>query len=346
MSLQLSSVDVDRLKRAVQILVAPLDYPDADAWRRAANTELRDLLDADSAGFLLPDSGSLYLYSSEHDPVALSRYPDFLPPDLSDGRSIFAAMASKRVGTLENTYGHDWPRYLRSEYYNEYAGANGAHDTLAAMLPLEEAGAAGLQFWHEHPTRRKFGAREVTLLEIVYPALRAGILTHLRFRQNRANLFEMIDRIGDAFFVFDGHHTLQHQSPSATDLLRTEPECDKLLNEISRAATLLGETSIATASNEYRIRCFTHGKEAELLTDATVERVHSALPCDDALAGRYGLTKAEAKVARLIAVGKTNGDIAGQLFISVHTVKRHVEKILMKMSARSRSDIRALISSR
>ncbi len=98
------------------------------------------------------------------------------------------------MNTLERTYGSDFDLYLRSEYYNEYAGANEAHDNLYAFVADSEFGIAGLQFWHQHPTRRKFTDREVAVLGIVRPALRAGVQTHLRLSGQRSRTAERRDR--------------------------------------------------------------------------------------------------------------------------------------------------------
>jgi len=51
----------------------------------------------------------------------------------------------------------------------------------------------------------------------------------------------------------------------------------------------------------------------------------------------HGLTGRELQVLRLIAAGKSNRDIAEALFISEHTVARHVQNIFAKLSVSSRA---------
>ena len=53
------------------------------------------------------------------------------------------------------------------------------------------------------------------------------------------------------------------------------------------------------------------------------------------------LTTREIDVLRLMADGKTNGDIARLLFVSQGTVKFHVKNILRKMQASNRADASA-----
>ena len=51
----------------------------------------------------------------------------------------------------------------------------------------------------------------------------------------------------------------------------------------------------------------------------------------------HGLTARELEVLRLVAAGKTNRDIAGELVLSEHTVARHVQNIFTKLRVSSRT---------
>jgi DNA-binding NarL/FixJ family response regulator len=54
-----------------------------------------------------------------------------------------------------------------------------------------------------------------------------------------------------------------------------------------------------------------------------------------------GLSERETEVARLVAQGLTNRQIAGRLFISERTAENHVQHILAKLGFASRSQIAA-----
>jgi len=60
----------------------------------------------------------------------------------------------------------------------------------------------------------------------------------------------------------------------------------------------------------------------------------------DALAA---LTGRELEVAQLIALGRSNSDIAHEMALSIFTVKNHVSQILGKLKVRSRTQIAAII---
>jgi DNA-binding CsgD family transcriptional regulator/tetratricopeptide (TPR) repeat protein len=50
------------------------------------------------------------------------------------------------------------------------------------------------------------------------------------------------------------------------------------------------------------------------------------------------LTAREAEILRLVALGRTNKEIAAELIISVHTVERHIQNAYRKIDARNRAD--------
>ena len=58
-------------------------------------------------------------------------------------------------------------------------------------------------------------------------------------------------------------------------------------------------------------------------------------------AGGTGLSRRELEVVRLLAVGRTNREIAQELFLSTRTVDMHVRNILRKLDCRSRTEVAA-----
>jgi ATP/maltotriose-dependent transcriptional regulator MalT len=62
----------------------------------------------------------------------------------------------------------------------------------------------------------------------------------------------------------------------------------------------------------------------------------------DAPAG-LGLSRAELAVARLVATGLTNKEVAGQLYVSVKTVEYHLRNCFMKLDIASRRELTALL---
>lgn len=364
MSITLSTADLEQLRRAVEVLVSPLDHSHVDHWRSAVNRQLKELLYADSAGFLLPMSEALMVYSEEHDPDELASYPDLAPPDLSDGTPLWAQGIRSGVDTLANLYGRDYDRYLGSEYYNDYAGANGAHDTLFSVFSLggmDARGTASLQLWHARPDGRLFGERETALLRLLFPAFRAGVETQVRWGRERSDLLNTLDGLGQAALVCDRSGRLVHMTPALTSTLEADPDVlhlrDQLLfvaQEVLRCAGTHGGCGgsppgvpvrdVSTRSARYRLTgCLYGGSAAGGTTVAVValERRTPALRSEEELRTAFSLTRAEVRVALLLAERKSNAEIAQSLFISPHTARRHTERILQKMNVHSRSEVGA-----
>jgi DNA-binding NarL/FixJ family response regulator len=56
------------------------------------------------------------------------------------------------------------------------------------------------------------------------------------------------------------------------------------------------------------------------------------------------LTECEREIARLIAAGASNPEIAQRLFVSRKTVERHVSNVLRKVGVRNRAELAARAS--
>jgi DNA-binding NarL/FixJ family response regulator len=65
---------------------------------------------------------------------------------------------------------------------------------------------------------------------------------------------------------------------------------------------------------------------------------NGASSVDTELQRRYGLTRREVEVARLLAQGKSNSAIAAELDISAHTARHHTQHVLSKLNVHSRAE--------
>ncbi|MFF0523795.1 response regulator [Actinomadura nitritigenes] len=87
------------------------------------------------------------------------------------------------------------------------------------------------------------------------------------------------------------------------------------------------------------VRMVAHGDS--LLFPAAIRELaaaHGPSPAGGRAARWHGeLTEREADVLRLVAKGRSNAEIAGELFVSPQTVKTHVGNILAKLQARDRT---------
>jgi DNA-binding NarL/FixJ family response regulator len=79
------------------------------------------------------------------------------------------------------------------------------------------------------------------------------------------------------------------------------------------------------------------------LTVRLLERTRTAGADRPTVPGVADLTDRELEVARLVARGRTNAEIATELFISLGTVKSHLASIQARLGARNRVEIAARI---
>jgi DNA-binding NarL/FixJ family response regulator len=81
---------------------------------------------------------------------------------------------------------------------------------------------------------------------------------------------------------------------------------------------------------------------AEPVESSRVTTFAGTPPAASGVAVRFGLTPREIEVLHLLAQRLTDREIADALFLSQHTVGRHVQNILGKLDVRNRREAGAL----
>jgi DNA-binding CsgD family transcriptional regulator len=357
MSVRLSSRDLAQLRRATQVLLSPLRYDSVDAWRRDVNRELRLLVGADSMGFLLPVADGRPVYSEEIPADTLAPFPELLPPSLADGTPAWQRAIELGVVTLEVVYGDDVGRYFSSAYYHEFALPGGAAQSISVAMPIGDvtpAGAASVQGWRERGSRARFGERELALLRLVEPAFRAGVEGWLSFGGRAGALVRTIDLLDQPVMSFDAAGRVVHATGAVERLLRDDPQGEEVRQAMVRMGRQLAANrplakpaerhatcgGVVTAAGSYVLHCCRGDLSAgESILLVSVRREQTRPRTAGELRAAFGLTAREAAVARLLARGRRNAEVAAELRISPHTAKRHTERILAKLGAKSRAEV-------
>ena len=184
-------------------------------------------------------------------------------------------------------------------------------------------------------------------------------------RERYAVLVAIVESLDEGISVHDGRGALLYRNGLLGSMLSAEPDCDALQDaidcvrhqaaletssailSIARArlggATAASDVVVRAARAEYRVRArAVRAKAPGGLVIVTVRRHPLAPTLSQAeLAARYGLTRAEARVALLLESARASRQIAEQLGISVHTARRHVEAVLKKLGVHSRGAVAA-----
>jgi DNA-binding CsgD family transcriptional regulator len=110
-------------------------------------------------------------------------------------------------------------------------------------------------------------------------------------------------------------------------------------DRLREAAQILGYPRMRAA--EERGASMTLATAAEFVIILT-EAEPQTLRAPDALPGSPQLSARERELVTLVARGHTDGQIAGQLYISISTVRSHLDRIRDKTSCRRRADLTRL----
>ncbi|MDO0910087.1 response regulator transcription factor [Streptomyces sp. DT2A-34] len=103
--------------------------------------------------------------------------------------------------------------------------------------------------------------------------------------------------------------------------------------------TLLAEAVRAAAAGDSLV---SPSVTVRLLKHITAPQTVSAAPAPAKPAPpSEPLTDRELDVVRLVALGRTNAEIAAELYVSLSTVKTHLSSVQLKLSARNRVEIAA-----
>ncbi len=112
--------------------------------------------------------------------------------------------------------------------------------------------------------------------------------------------------------------------------------------EKARTRLLLG-TVLRRAGRRSEARHHLKVAHAEFTTLGTPIQAETARAELSSIGGRQGadaeLTPVEGRIAALVGLGKTNREVAGDLFMSVRTVESHLGRIYRKLEVRSRTEL-------
>jgi DNA-binding CsgD family transcriptional regulator len=103
--------------------------------------------------------------------------------------------------------------------------------------------------------------------------------------------------------------------------------------EVARTRELIAHTCSALGDDETGALELEAARELFESLGAAPDLARLSAPA----ASKYGLSKRELEVLRLVASGRSNREIAATLVISEHTVARHLQNIYSKLGLSSRS---------
>ena len=361
MRLSLSPTELDRLTGLVEALHAPFDYADVDSWRHTVNHHARLLLDAHKVVFMLPGEGHAPVYCQRLDPEAGRAYFEYY--HRFDVAGEIAIERGMPVASLVELHGRE--EFYASEYYNDFMRVWDCNHSVGMTTRMDaEPGFAYMAVLRDRYQDPPFDARARALMRLVLPAFKAGVRTYLRLAADRSLLGAILDASGRRLLLCDASGAPVQGSAALEETLREDPEravIERALREVAheiaglgphrdgdahRALGRTGERVVATARGAYRLSASIAGEPGPPPRGVLVlvEPLCGEPRPDAALRERYRLTRQEIRIARALADGLRNAEVARRLGISPHTARRHTERVLDKLGVASRAQVAERIS--
>lgn len=361
MRLILREREIATVERCAEVLLSPLAHPDIRSWCLTATRAVRRLVDGDMASIFTPTPAGSAMLSDEVLPSVAGDYPAYKRRlDLRYGfpqRELAMKVWSRPM------LWRPWLREMyQGDYFNDLVRPTRAFDAIA-MTAAVGAGTqtAALYCHHERPDGPRFGSRGLALLRLVYPAFQAGVRAAHQAFVETPHALGILDLVDVPVMVLACTGRVLHRTPAAARLVPRSAEALVLAAAVRLARSFAIAPERPVPVRLGATRCEEH--VAGLRLTATLVPAGSVSPqpivlvqmarvsavADGGLAAhglreRYRLTAREAEVARGIADGLTTREIAVRLGLSAHTVRRHSERVFVKLGVHSRAAVAACVA--
>ena len=364
MKLALNSEEQRDFAEVVRTLLAPPDPGEIDAWRLAVLAGAQRLFRADKASMHLPLEGITPHVSLGLPPRVQGSYFGAIRP-LEQSLRLPKRKLALGAFCRAQLFGRHLRALYRSEYYNEYVVPNRLYDAIEVVAPVGhvsgDASLASLWLHHDRPSGPRFGERGVAMLRLLHPSFVAGVEACRRRAAETAGLAGILDTLHDGMLVANRNGKVLHANRALLRVTMDDPEGQQVLDAMYGLAIRMCTISVCssnaleviaggemiqqvrTACGSYRIcgdllREAVFGAKAAVLVRLEFSPDPKTLSLSD-LVERYRLTPAQARVAVLIADGKSDKAIARHLGISPNTARHHAEQVRLKLGVNSRTEV-------
>lgn len=205
-----------------------------------------------------------------------------------------------------------------------------------------------------------FGDQGLMLMQMLQPAAEAGVMTVARQTGAVATVAQLLEQTRAGAQVVHAEGTILHRNSTLMNLLSEDTEAGAIEEAMVRVATSLdpihrsaaeaarpgrlsgANTTVRTHTGEYRVWATllpgypTLGHEATLVQ---VEPSDPALPTHREIRERWGLTRQQARVARLLAWGRSNREVADALGIRPSTARGYTEVVFHRLGVKARGEV-------
>lgn len=340
----------------VRTCISPFDHTDVNEWRRVVAQGLNDALGGVLAQVsLAPLDDAPRMVGVNIDEAVISEYLR----EWMDKDPLYEALGPRTRYTGSGLV-HGVPgfreRWRTAAIYTDFFARHRIRDTAAIL----HAGPPFLQVavFTERFSDQRFTECAQPMLEVIEPVFVQGAQAMLAYRRVVASFVREIDAIETPTALFSLRGVALHRNTSLTHLLRAAPPSlqleDRLYSLVQSAAGLVGATAPARLDAMLRGAQTLHRQAGPFRLEVVIaERGLGGSPplllvtvrkTGDDVGPLATLSAREREVTELIAAGVNTRTIADRLGITIHTVRRHTERIFSKLGVRSRVQVAAVVN--
>lgn len=346
------------------MLLSPFAYDTGESWRRAAAHAVEHCVGGQASSFALPVPGESLL-AADPDVMQALRAVD-PPPDWV----VQALTVRRRTLGLTVT---DWEELFepnqvkRTSFYNDVVLPQ---RLLAPLVMLGDIGTDSIPatlsvYFSEEKSARRDSHRQKQIMRLLFPSLCAGAKSYIDFAGSRQALTVMAEDAPIGVVVFGARGNIRWENDFFRRLMESDPARERVRAEVANAgracieATRFCEelTKLRRVSREVRTSV-AHYRIAATFSDwqslgalnrpialiALIDRIESKPMTAQDLRTKFSLTPREIEAAQLLRRGLSTREMAAEFRISINTVRRHVEQILLKLDVHTRTAAAAKLS--
>jgi len=355
--MNLTDKDIAKINEIGKLLINPLEFASLDDWRAEVSQRLKEILGADKCVFQFPSLDGSLFYTKDYDINAINEFPDRVS-HLDKRYDLWNKAINFGVFDRKMLFGNNLKEVIKDEYYTNYVRKIRAFDSLIMCVKLgyevDARDGAMIMFHHDNESGPFFGVREMNLLRLLKHCFDYGVQAVYKLQPYRLNFGIIMDTLPDGVVLLDHRGKLLHFNSALKKIKESSNKIEWNLfwnNILHYGSEIVKNTNIINNKTK-KIQCDISGNIYDvlfvLLNDNVVagkrcvvilvsEKINSINLSD--LQVRFKLTPKEAEVTRLLAKGLPNKEIAQQIGLSPHTIRRHTEHIFEKLGINSRAEV-------
>ncbi len=363
------------LTNLLEVISAASESLDGKLVRQKALDVLFHAIPAEGAIFFLPDGKGLltYIIIKNLDKAYCNPYKTYFhqfdPLHLTRGLD-----AGNGLKQLEETFSYD--SFLPTEYYNDFLKPQKIHHKLIVNLLAERELYGRIVLTRPRKVNR-FTKDEIRIAKIISPYL-AHALAHNDLRKKiklKGNILDYIEKQSSiGMILLDETLQIIYRNPKADEVFgklkssglavnRDDPissrflkDCREMKDSLESCPTggmIVPRRSVVKGPDQTRFSVVSEvldqesGWEGSRLFMVSIEEQSAPADIDPQyLIDAFHLSRREIDVVALLLLGLKNLQIAGELFVSEVTIKKHLQNIYDKVGVNNRTTLISRILTR